>query len=137
MPKTKKKNTRASSRKHPRTKPAAPANRAARNKSPNSLPTTPTPIQSAPGKRLPMGEALRAKGLDELALTGNYAHVVDALKEKSDETGSVEKPLVDVLKECAKHLDDAPASRNAPSEDRVVVQRVHNVARPNRAASSP
>jgi hypothetical protein len=79
-----------------------------------------------------LGEALRASGFDELALAGNYVHFVDALKEKSDETGSVEKLLVDVLKECATHLDDAPPPRTGPSGTPVVVQLVHTVRRPNR-----
>jgi hypothetical protein len=87
-------------------------------------------------KRILMGEALRKVGLDELALAGNLSHVVETLKEKTDETGDVEKLLVDVLKECARHLDsqDAPALRGgSPSAAApAVVHLVHNVSRPER-----
>lgn len=88
-------------------------------------------------KRILMGEALRKVGLDESALAGNLSHVVDTLKDKTDETGDVEKLLVNVLKECARHLDSpgAPASHGGSPSGAAptVVHLVHNVSRPERA----
>ena len=84
---------------------------------------------------MPMGEALRKVGLDELEIAGNMSHVVGKLKEKTDSTGTVEKLLLDALKECMRNLDSPDASANK-SATPVVVQLVHNVPRPQRAAEN-
>jgi len=82
-----------------------------------------------------MGEALRRQGLDEHAVAGTYAHVVEKLKKGGNEAASVEKLLVDVLKECSRQLE-AEAQRAAePSADApTIVQLVHAVERPSRPA---
>jgi hypothetical protein len=74
-----------------------------------------------------MGEALRIKGIDEHAVAETLAGVVDKLKGKTEENDNVEKLLVDVLKECSKHLEeDSKATATAP----VQVRLIHKVARP-------
>jgi hypothetical protein len=95
------------------------------------------PLQP-PGPRIPIGEALRVHGLDEHAIAENFANVVGKLKHKTDQSGSVEKLLVDVLKDCARHLDaSAPAPRSASGDVPVFVQLVHTVSRPARVLSPP
>jgi hypothetical protein len=80
-------------------------------------------------RRVRMGEALRIKGIDEHAVAETFANVVDMLKDKTESSDSVEKLLVDVLKECSKHLEeDSKATASAP----VQVKLIHNVARPRR-----
>ncbi len=80
-------------------------------------------------ERVRLGEALRMKGLDEHAVAEALASVVGKLQNKGDETDGVEKLLVDVLKECCKHLEeDAKASGESP----VQVRLIHKVARPKR-----
>jgi hypothetical protein len=72
-------------------------------------------------------------GLDEHAIAENFANVVGKLKHKTDQSGSVEKLLVDVLKDCARHLDaSAPAPRSASGDVPVIVHLVHTVSRPAR-----
>ena len=62
-------------------------------------------------------------------LARKYVGVVKKLEKKTSESDSVEKLLVDVLKECSRHLaSDADANADAP----VIVQLVHNVPRPER-----
>ena len=81
-------------------------------------------------KRFAMGEALRASGVDERAVASAYA--ISVAKE-----GDVEKLLIDILKECARHLEPPgsiiPVSTGDDSP--VVVQLVHNVPRPVRLAA--
>jgi cell division ATPase FtsA len=80
-------------------------------------------------RRVRMGEALRIKGIDEHAVAETFAGVVDMLKTKTEENDDVEKLLVDVLKECSKHLEeDSKATAAAPLQ----VKLIHNVARPRR-----
>jgi hypothetical protein len=87
-------------------------------------------------KAVGIGKALRQRGFDEHTIADHYVDVTQRLKGKSDKSGSVEKLLVDVLKECSKYIEPAkPADRcgdragNAP----VHVHLVHNVMRPVRA----
>ncbi len=80
-----------------------------------------------------MGDALRAIGLDEIEVAENFAHVVDKLKGKGDKTGGVEKLLVDVLKDCARHLESsAPEPKSISPDAPIIVQLVHSVSRPAR-----
>lgn len=84
-------------------------------------------------KRVRLGEALRQRGLDEHTLADNYVGVLEKLKDKTDKSGGVEKLLVDVLKECSRHLEPArPADRLGMGDVPVRVHLVHNVARPER-----
>lgn len=85
-----------------------------------------------------MGEALRRQGLDEHAVAGNWVDVVNKLTGDDPEGGSVEKLLVDVLKECSRQLETGWAQAPERSADApVFVQLVHNVARPERPAPEP
>lgn len=89
-----------------------------------------------PGQRVRMGEALRIEGIDEQCVAAAYAGVVGMLKDKAVASDSVDKLLVDILKECSKHLEeDSKAAGGAP----VQVRLIHNVARPQRnvAAGAP
>ena len=80
-------------------------------------------------ERVRLGEALRKQGIDEHAVAATYADVVEKLLGKTHESDNVEKLLVDILKECSKHLEeDAKAVGSSP----VRVTLVHNVARPQR-----
>jgi hypothetical protein len=81
-----------------------------------------------------MGQALRGEGIDERMVAETYAGVVGLLKEKIQENESVEKLLVDVLKECSKHLEQDSEMTGKTS---VRVSLVHNVARPLRNISAP
>jgi hypothetical protein len=90
-------------------------------------------------KPVRIGEALRQRGFDEHTIADHYVDVAHRLKGKSDQSGSVEKLLVDVLKECSKHLepprpmertDERAGARGAA----VHVHLVHSVTRPARAA---
>jgi len=97
------------------------------------------PQKNSP-KRKPVriGDALRQSGLDEWTVAGGYVGVVDKLTNKSNANDSVEKLLVDVLKECSRHLEP-PHSADAPPDAPVIVKLVHTVSRPRRppAPSSP
>ena len=78
-----------------------------------------------------MGQALRGQGIDEHSVARTFAQVVDTLKGKSEGSDDVDKLLVDVLKECSRHLEeDNKAAESAP----VRVKLIHNVARPQRDA---
>lgn len=79
--------------------------------------------------RVRLGQALRKKGIDEHMVAGTYAAVVDMLKGKTLKNDSVEKLLVDILKECSKHLEE---DNKAAENMSVRVRLIHNVARPKR-----
>jgi hypothetical protein len=84
-------------------------------------------------KRVRLGDALRQRGLDEHEVADNFVGVIEKLKEKTDKSGGVEKLLVDVLKECSRHLEPArPADRLGTGDVPVHVHMVHNVTRPER-----
>lgn len=80
-----------------------------------------------PKKPMRMGQALRREGIDEHAVAEAWAEVVDMLKGKTEENDDVEKLLVDVLKECSKHLEE---DNKAAGPSPVHVKLIHNVARP-------
>jgi hypothetical protein len=79
-------------------------------------------------KRVPIGEALRRKGLDEHSIADTYAQVVDNLKGPR-RAGSNEKLLVEILKECTRQIEAAQPT----GEGSIQVKLVHNVERPARA----
>jgi len=85
------------------------------------------PLES---RRVQIGEALRASGLDEQATASVLAGVVRTLTEKTNETGNVDRLLVDVVKEVFRHL--ASPERSGPGDSSVFVQMIHNVPRPER-----
>ena len=95
------------------------------------------PQKNSP-KRKPVriGDALRQSGLDEWTVAGGYVGVVDKLTNKSKSNDSVEKLLVDVLKECSRHLEP-PRSADAPPDPPVIVRLVHTVSRPVRTLRPP
>jgi hypothetical protein len=75
---------------------------------------------------------MRNTGLDEHAVAAGYADVLAKLQQ-GDVEDTVEKSLLDVLKECARILDPPrPADRAASIDVNTVVQLVHKVDRPAR-----
>lgn len=82
-----------------------------------------------PKKPMRMGQALRREGVDEHAVAETWAEVVDMLKGKTEQNSDVDKLLVEVLKECSKHLEDDNKAAGPPP---VRVKLMHNVARPQR-----
>src|SRR5579862_6008053 len=87
---------------------------------------------TAPPPRIRIGEAMRRSGLDEYKVARTFAGVVDKLSDGTKDTGGVQKLLVDVLKECSRHLDP-PQTERAASAAPVHITMVHNVPRPFRA----
>ena len=78
-----------------------------------------------------IGDALRTQGLDEREVARKFADVVARHTPAPDEAneGSADKLLVDVLKECLRHLENSPSSDFPPPK------LVHKVPRPRRAES--
>jgi hypothetical protein len=76
---------------------------------------------------------MRRSGLDEYKVARTFAGVLDKLSDgkKAKDTGGVQKLLVDVLKECSRHLDPPQSERAAPATP-VHITMVHNVPRPFR-----
>jgi hypothetical protein len=82
-----------------------------------------------------IGEALRKQGIDEHVIASNYVHVVGDLTGNRPKAGTVQKLLVDVLKECSRQVEAARESERAARGDApVIVQLVHDVPRPDRSA---
>ncbi len=86
-----------------------------------------------PRKRIGIGNALRQRGFDEHALAENYIEVTQRLKGKAGQGGSVEKLLIDVLKECSKYIEPARPTDERQGRAPVHIHLVHNVMRPARA----
>jgi hypothetical protein len=82
-----------------------------------------------------LNEAFRTAGLDEHMLAAHYRHTLDVLTIKLAEGESVEKVLVDYLKECRNVLDPPRAASSNSSSDGapVSVTLVHSVDRPVRS----
>ena len=119
-------------------------------------PSTPPPsavpgTSRAPGKRVAkpkpirLGDALREKGLGEREVAGAFAQsvgmlqggTVDAAGAKVKDVGGVEKLLVDILKECARHLESSlPPERESSGDAPVIVRLVHCVPRPARGSGA-
>jgi len=76
---------------------------------------------------------MRRSGLDEYKVARTFAGVVDKLSDGKNpkDTGGVQKLLVDVLKECSRHLDPPQSERAAPAAP-LHITMVHNVPRPFR-----
>ena len=101
---------------------------------------SPEPAGPPRGERpVRIGEALRQRGFDEHMIAASYVDVAERLRGKSDRTGSVEKLLVDVLKECSRHLEPSRTPEGLSGRPGagapVLVELVHNVLRPARGAS--
>ena len=79
-----------------------------------------------------LGDAFRRIGLDENAVAAGYADALAKL-QRGNADDSVEKSLLDILKECARILEPPrPADRSASIDVNTVVQLVHKVDRPLR-----
>jgi hypothetical protein len=83
-----------------------------------------------------IGDALRQSGLDEVAVAQGLVGVVGSLQHKTGSDDSNDKLLVDVLKECSRHLEPARGTDASPDAP-VTVHLIHNVARPSRTPSRP
>ena len=89
------------------------------------------PSPTAPPPRIRIGDAMRRSGLDEYKVARTFAGVVDKLSDGTKDTGGVQKLLVDVLKECSRHLDPPQSERTAPAVPAHITM-LHLVPRPVR-----
>lgn len=80
---------------------------------------------------MPIGEALRRTGLDEV----KYAHAMGGLIHTLTDKNGQEKLLLEGLKELGRHLESSRDESPAPGSP-VVVQLLHKVERPLRAEPS-
>jgi hypothetical protein len=87
------------------------------------------PIKRHRRKRVRLGEAFRKAGLDEQTVAETYVGVVGALREKTTQD-TVQKLLVDVLKECSRVLDQPRGTDPGANEAPAIVELHHSVARP-------
>jgi|ERR1700720_981862 len=95
------------------------------------------PTATAHPPRVRIGEAMRRTGLDEYKVARTFAVVVDKLSGKNPkDSGGVQKLLVDVLKECSRHLDPPHSERDAPSAPSRIML-IHHVPRPDRTPKQP
>jgi hypothetical protein len=93
------------------------------------------PIKRRRRKRVRLGEAFRKAGLDEQTVAETYVGVVEKLRMKS--TGdTVQKLLVDVLKECSRLLEPPRSGNPSGMETPTIVELHHNVPRPAREMES-
>jgi hypothetical protein len=81
---------------------------------------------------------MRRSGLDEYKVARTFARVVDKLSDgkTAKDTGGVQKLLVDVLKECSRHLDPPQSERAAPAVPAHITM-LHLVPRPVRTQTPP
>ena len=79
---------------------------------------------------------MRRSGLDEYKVARTFAGVVDKLSDGTKDTGGVQKLLVDVLKECSRHLDPPQSERAAPAVPAHITM-LHLVPRPVRTQTPP
>jgi hypothetical protein len=79
---------------------------------------------------------MRRSGLDEYKVARTFAGVVDKLSDGNKDTGGVQKLLVDVLKECSRHLDPPQSERAAPAVPAHITM-LHLVPRPVRTQTPP
>jgi hypothetical protein len=81
---------------------------------------------------------MRRSGLDEYKVARTFAGVLDKLSDgkKAKDTGGVQKLLVDVLKECSRHLDPPQSERAAPAVPAHITM-LHLVPRPVRTQTPP
>lgn len=86
-----------------------------------------------PRERVRIGQAMRERGLDERLIAEMFANVVGKLHENnSRDSGSVQKLLVDVLKECSRHLDPPREAGRDSNEGPATIILIHEVDRPQR-----
>lgn len=86
---------------------------------------------ASPRERVRIGQAMRERGLDERLIAEMFANVVGKLHENnSSDSGSVQKLLVDVLKECSRHLDPPREAGRETSEGPATIILIHEVDRP-------
>ena len=127
--------TRSRSSKRNRSKLASPAaiNAAVKSAFGDGTTIAARQVPTAPPPRIRIGDAMRRSGLDEYKVARTFAGVLDKLSDgkKPKDTGGVQKLLVDVLKECSRHLDPPQSERAAPAAP-VHITMVHNVPRPVR-----
>jgi hypothetical protein len=89
-------------------------------------------VTSARPPRVRIGEAMRRTGLDEYRVAETFAGVLETLTGKNAaKAGAVQKIVVDVLKECSRHLDP-PQSERAAAAATPVIALIHNIPRPDR-----
>lgn len=137
----------ASSPAKSRTKTAAPEKSASKSRAKHSeaktpalaahtkcaAPATCASAKAIVGLRVRMGDAMRLFGVDEPKLAEKFSLLLDVLGGKRVANA---KLLLEVLKECVKHLEPPVAARTlggiAPN---VPVQLVTVAPRPDRAAS--
>jgi hypothetical protein len=93
------------------------------------------PIKRRRRKRVRLGEAFRKAGLDEQTVAETYVGVVEKLREKSA-GDTVQKLLVDVLKECSRVLEPPRSGSPSGIETPTIVELHHNVPRPARELES-
>lgn len=88
--------------------------------------------------RMDPAEAFREHGVDEHKVAETYAHMINTLSA-SIKKGAVQKLLLDALKEVMRVLESKRANERAGDRGgaQVVVQLVHQVARPERGMESP
>jgi hypothetical protein len=101
--------TRSRSSKRNRSKLASPAaiNAAVKSAFGDDTTIAARLVSTAPPPRIRIGDAIRRSGLDEYRVARTFAGVVDKLSDgkNAKDAGGVQKLLVDVLKECSRHLD--------------------------------
>ena len=93
------------------------------------------PIKRRRRKRVRLGEAFRKAGLDEQTVAETYVGVVEKLRVKSA-ADTVQKLLVDVLKECSRVLEPPRSGGPSGMEPPTIVELHHNVPRPAREMES-
>jgi hypothetical protein len=85
-------------------------------------------------KRVSLGEAMRACGLDEHAIAGMYKRVLRSLHESEPKLGA----KVQFLKECARLLDAKHTGRGSRNRNEFrAVKLIHKVPRPVRDGNGP
>ena len=89
------------------------------------------PIKRRRRKRIRLGEAFRKVGLDEQTVAETYVGVVENLRSKSAEN-TVQKLLVDVLKECSRVLEPPRSGGAGASDQPTIVELHHAIPRPER-----
>ena len=82
--------------------------------------------------RVHIGDAMRSSGLDEYKVAATFANVVDKLSGTKRGDGGVQKLLVDVLKECSRHLDPPHSADRDSKESSGSITLIHCVPRPDR-----
>src|SRR5579862_5611733 len=130
--------SRSSKRKRAKSSQSARPPKSSRPAATPAAAITAQPISSALPPRIRIGDAMRRSGLDEYKVARTFAVVVDKLSDgkTAKDAGGVQKLLVDVLKECSRHLDPPQSERTAPAAPAQIIM-LHNVPRPFRTQPLP